>query len=133
MSLYDRAAQFSPFAALSGYDTMVIEEARLTDSKRELAEADIERLNQRLTLIAEAIEHKHPPEITVVYFLPDQRKDGGSYETYTGTVKRVDLIEQKLVFYACNGHTDGLCIDLEQIINLHGEILNSLDNSLDLP
>ena len=133
MSLYDRAAQFSPFSALSGYDAMVIEEARLTDSKRELAEADIERLNQRLTLIAEAIENRHPPEITVIYFAPDERKAGGSYACYTGIVKRIDPIEQKLVFYASNGHNDGETIELDELVALNGALLDCLDNNMDIP
>lgn len=133
MSLYDRAAQFSPFAALSGYDAMVTEEARLTDSRRELWETDLELLDQRLRLVAEAIENKALPEITVTYFAPDERKAGGSYQSYTGTVKRVDLVKQKLVFYAANGRSDGEMFGLEQLTALHGDLLDRLDNSLDAP
>ena len=133
MSLYDRAAQFSPFAALSGYDAMVTEEARLTDSKRELSETGLELLNRKLALITEEIESGRPPEITVIYFVPDERKTGGSYEICTGTVKRVDPMEQKLVFYAAGGHTDGETIGLAQVIGLHGGILSPMENSLETP
>ena len=78
MSLYDRAAQFSPFAALTGYDDMVREEARLTDQKIELGEQDLDLLNQKMNLIAELIEEGRNPEITAIFFVPDKRKDGGN-------------------------------------------------------
>ena len=131
MSLYDRAAQFSPFAVLSGYSAMVAEEARRTDSRRESCETD--SLDQRLALIAEAVEAGRPPEITVTYFAPDERKSGGSCQRCAGTVKRVDLTEQKLVFYGSNGHSDGERFGLDQVVALHGDLLDRLDDSLDTP
>ena len=74
MSLYDRAAQFAPFAALVGYDEMVREEARLTDEERQLSEDERGALDRKLRLIADVIEEDQRPEITVVYFEPDTQK-----------------------------------------------------------
>ena len=79
MSLYDRAAQFAPFAALVGYDEMITEEARLTDAETPLSEGDIEVLNRKLSLILDMVEEKQHPEIIVLYFEPGYRKDGGSW------------------------------------------------------
>ena len=90
MSLYDRAAQFSPFAALSGYEEMIGEEARLVDNKIELGEEELEEVNRELGRIDEAIRQGNPPAVTVTYFIPDPLKAGGIYETVTEKVRRVD-------------------------------------------
>jgi hypothetical protein len=74
MSLYDRAAQFAPFAALTGYDDMVAEEARIVENKVELSETEIDLLNQKLSLIADVIEKGEKPKVTITYFVPDQLK-----------------------------------------------------------
>ena len=92
MSLYDRAAQFSPFAALSGYEEMIGEEARLVDNKIELSEEELEGLNRELGRIEEEIRQGNPPVITVTYFIPDPLKAGGIYETVTEKVRRVDPV-----------------------------------------
>ena len=78
MSLYDRAAQFAPFSALSGYDDMVREESRLTDEKEELSEHETELLNRKLGLINDAVDDGYTPEITVICFTPDKLKAGGA-------------------------------------------------------
>ena len=90
MSLYDRAAQFAPFAALSGYDELIDEEARLVDNKIELSEEELEELNRQLGRIDEEIRQGNPPAVTVTYFIPDPLKAGGIYETVTEKVRRVD-------------------------------------------
>ena len=95
MSLYDRAAQFSPFAALTGHDAAIKETARLTDQKVELDEGSKERLNMRLQLILENLNST--PEVTITYFLPDEKKAGGAYVDAVGTVKKVDEYEQIVV------------------------------------
>ena len=97
MSLYDRAAQFSPYAALSGYDDMVAEEARLVDSKIELGEEDLEQLNDKLRQIADAIESGIRPEVGITYFIPDPLKAGGRYETITERIRKVDPVGQAVV------------------------------------
>jgi len=92
MSLYDRAAQFSPFAALSGYDDMIDEEARMVDNRIELSEEEKWELNRKLGLIDEAIHRGIRPVVTITYFVPDPLKPGGMYQTDTEKIRRVDAI-----------------------------------------
>ena len=127
MSLYDRAAQFAPFAALVGYDEMITEEARLTDVETPISESHIEVLDRKLSLILDMVEEKQHPEITVVYFEPDYRKDGGSFLQAQGTVKAIDPIEGRLIFYAANGISDGQVILLSCVRRIHGESVDFLD------
>lgn len=110
MSLQDRAAQFSPFAALTGYEGIIAESGRLTDTATELAGAAVEELNAALAQVAENIHLR--PEVTVTYFEPDKRKSGGSYRTVTGSVRRMDTAEGYLEF------TDRSRIPLTQILAL---------------
>ena len=83
MSLYDRAAQFAPFAALPGYDDMIAEEARPVARRIELSEEEQEQLNQKLNLISDAIAAGTKPVVSITIFIPDLLKDGGRYETVT--------------------------------------------------
>ena len=99
MSLHDRAAQFAPFAALSGYEEMVAEEARLTDHEIELSDSEIGIINGVITEIIRILENGGHPAVAVTYFKPDPQKNGGSYETHSGRIRRVDTIGGKLVFY----------------------------------
>ena len=92
----DRAAQFSPFAALTGYDAAVKERARLTSEKVELDENANEHLNQQMQSLMEHLESE--PVITILYFQQDEKKEGGRYEKKTGVVKKVNLYEKILVF-----------------------------------
>lgn len=107
MSAHDRAAQFSPFAALTGYDEAVNETARLTESRRELTEDDINELNETLNRLRERLPYC--PDVTVTYFLPDKRKSGGSYVTKRGEVRILDSYEGVLVF------TDGVRIPINEL------------------
>ena len=86
MSLHDRAAQFSPFAALTGHDASTKETARLTDQKVELDESEKEYLSDKFKALAENIEEH--PKISITYFLKDKRKTGGSYAVETGIIKK---------------------------------------------
>ncbi len=92
MSLYDRAAQFAPFAALSGYDDMIDEEARLVDNRVELGNDELEELNRKLGLIDETIRNGIRPVVTVTCFVPDPLKPGGQYQAVTEKIRRVDAI-----------------------------------------
>ena len=92
MSLYDRAAQFAPFAALSGYDDMIGEEARLVDNRIELSEEETEELNRKLSRMDEMIGQGIRPAVTVTYFVPDPLKPGGMYQTVTEKARRVDSV-----------------------------------------
>lgn len=95
MSNYDRAAQFAPFAALTGYEALVAEAGRQTESRPELSEEEARELDRRLGYIMEHIEEQ--PEVRVTWFRPDERKEGGAYVTTTGRVRRVDLARRRLI------------------------------------
>ena len=110
MSIKDRAAQFSAFAALTGYSDKIKETARLTDDKCELDETELEELSLKLALILARADEK--PYITVTYFSSDQKKSGGVYKTVTGNLKKVDEIERTLTL------TDGDIIRLDDIIDI---------------
>ena len=127
MSMYDRAAQFSPFAALTGFDGVIAETGRLTDRKIELSESEKVILDQKLTLIDDVIQDKHHPEITVVYFVSDYLKEGGEYEEYTGRVRQIDPIERTVVFLADNGRSAGKTIRVDDIKEVHGELVDYMD------
>lgn len=88
MPVSDRAAQFSPFAALTGYDDAVAETARLTDSKHELDEYEKEMINEKLQIVLDNISEN--PSISITYFIPDKKKSGGSYITASGSVQKID-------------------------------------------
>ena len=92
MSAQDRAAQFAPFAALTGHEEAIRETARLTESRRILSEERIAVLNEKLQILAEHPDRRDPVSIT--YFLPDKRKEGGAYITHTGIVHRIDSYER---------------------------------------
>lgn len=113
MSVADRAAQFSPFAALTGYDDVIRETARTTHSEIQLDEDKMSVLNEKLRILAESAASR--PEITVTYFVPDEWKAGGAYLTVTGKVKKVDPYEQILVL------TDGTVISMKRIYEIEWE------------
>ena len=96
MSNMNRAAQFAPFAALTGYEESIEETARLTDRRIELSEYEIEELNAKLNFIQEHIKER--PEVTITYFQPDERKEGGTYVTVTGKVRRIDEVNRVIIF-----------------------------------
>lgn len=118
MSVSARAAQFAPFAALTGYGAAVDETARITDDRIVLDENAKAMLDGKLQIIAEHIaEH---PEITVTYFEPDKKKSGGAYVSVTGQVKEIDEYER--VVRLC----DGLKIPIEQIFGIASELFVEL-------
>lgn len=122
MSLYDRAAQFAPFAALSGFDGVIAETGRLTERRKELSEEDGERLNQRLAAIARALQRGEHPRVAVTCFVPDPRKPGGAYREHTGRVRRIDAVEKTIVFLAANGRSGGEIIRMADIAEIRGEL-----------
>lgn len=110
MSKLDRAAQFSPFAALVGYDDAVAETARLTDSRAVLTEDEMFELNANLNRLLDRLDEQ--PEISVTYFVPDERKSGGKYVEKQGVVRIYDSYSQELVF------TDKFRINIQDIISI---------------
>ena len=113
MPMSDRAAQFSPFAALTGYGDAIDETARLTDARIELSEEERAELDYKQQYLATL----DVPTVTVTYFVPDERKTGGAYVTHTGVLKRVDEIERMVVF------KDGLRVPLDEVMDIKCEQL----------
>ena len=95
MPVRDRAAQFAPFAALTGFGAVLKETERITEKRIELDEYEKEKLDEKIRLILE--ENEIHPEITVTFFVPDEKKDGGAYVTASGHIKRVDEAEHLLI------------------------------------
>jgi len=118
MSMIDRAAQFSPFAALTGYDAAIKETGRLTDEKIEMDEEALNILNMKFHLLVDRLADE--PEITFTYFKPDERKAGGAYIDVTGKVKKVDDFERLIVMQ------NGTKMPMDDILNIEGEIFASL-------
>lgn len=110
MPLIKRAAQFLPFAALSGFEGEIAEAARLTEEPPELGEDALAALDERLSLLRQRLSDR--PEVTVTRFVPDEKKAGGRYETLTGCVRRLDEPGRALIL------TDGTRIDLDSIVEL---------------
>ncbi len=117
MSMHDRAAQFSAFAALVGFDAIIEETKRFTNSKVELSDYETEIINEKLMILSDNLSLH--PSVTVRFFLPDERKDGGEYITFRGTVKKIDPIGQVMIFM------DGSKIPLENIYSVKSDLFAS--------
>ena len=130
MSMHDRAAQFSPFAALSGFDGVIAETGRLTDRKIELSESEKVLLDKKLTLIDDVIRDGYHPEITVQYFVAYQRKEGGEYREYTGKARQIDAVERAIVFLAENGRSAGMKIAVDDVLRIYGKLVEYIDDSV---
>lgn len=115
----NRAAQFSPFAALTGYEAAIKETARLTDRRIELGENEIAELDMKLGMLTDAIDKR--PEITITYFQPDTKKDGGEYVTTTGRLKRIDDVERSMIL------TNGDKISIADILDIECELFEALN------
>ena len=119
MSLYDRAAQFASYKALSGYEDMVSEEARETDTQLELSEEAVDTLNRTLNIILDSIDSGEHPEVSITYFVPDKKKTGGKYVTVREKIKAVDTLEQKLILMSTEGRSRmNKSIDLSAIVDI---------------
>ena len=113
-----RAAQFAPFAALTGYNEAIKETSRLTDEQLDLDDTEKDQLNKKLQLLRQNLPRQLP--ITITFFIPDTQKTGGSYQTITGSVKKIQEYEHRLIM------TDGTIIPIEAIIGLYGEALPAM-------
>ena len=116
MAIKDRAAQFLPFAALTGYDDEIKETARLTDEKIYLSEETTSVINKKICILSEGVL----PEISITYFVPDEKKSGGSYVTESGTVKKIDDYKKVIVM------KNGTEIPFKDILDIDGEMFDSI-------
>ena len=116
-TMLERAARFSPFAAITGYEEMVKEAARVTDKRVELDESSKEILNEKLLFVMEMCDEDTVVNIT--YFIPDKLKSGGVYKTVSGTIKRMDEYEGNILL------KDGTKIPLSELYEIDGEMFNS--------
>lgn len=113
MSMRDRAAQFKPFAALTGYEAMIRETGRLTEERVELDDSAKAELSWRLQVLSEILSQH--PEVSATYFQPDIRKKGGAYRTVTGTVHKIDEYEGVIMM------DNGTGIPIEDLFSLEGD------------
>lgn len=119
MPMPDRAAQFAPFAALSGYDAAIKETGRLTDERIELDEEALTALDMKYQLLMDAFDDA--PEVTITYFQPDERKVGGKYVSAVGTVKKVNDFERQITMQ------DGSKIPMDEVLSIDGELFSTLE------
>ena len=119
MPMSDRAAQFAPFAALTGYDSAIKETGRLTDERIELDEEALTALDRKYQLLIEALDDA--PEVTITYFQPDERKAGGKYVSAVGAVKKIDDFERRITM------RDGTRIPTDDVLSIDGELFSSLE------
>ncbi len=115
MELLDRAAQFSPFAALTGHEDSIRETARRTEEFLELEEDKKEQLDEKIHVLQENLWKK--PEIIVTYFVPDEKKDGGAYVTHRGRIRKIDTYRHRLLF------EDGTDVGMQYIFEIDGEMI----------
>ena len=118
MSNHDRAAQFAPFAALSGFGESISEAARLVDEKIELGEEELQILNNKFEILENYIKDK--PDITITYFVQDENKKGGIYYTENIRVRKIDLIERILI------SVDKRKYSFDDIYDIAGELFNGI-------
>ncbi len=116
MSNHDRAAQFASFAALDGHGDSIAEAARLTDDLTVLTEDMLFELSVKMRFLSEHISER--PEINVTYFIPDDRKSGGKYQSIRGNLRVIDEYSRELIF------TDGRKIPMDSILSLSGEVFD---------
>ena len=119
MPMSDRAAQFAPFAALTGYDAAIKETGRLTVERIELDVEALSALDMKYQLLMEALDEA--PEVTITYFQPDERKAGGKYVSAVGAVKKIDDFERRITM------RDGTRIPTDDVLSIDGELFSSLE------
>ena len=120
MSIPDRAAQFAPFAALTGFDGAIKETARLTDQRIELDESAKTILDEKIRIVQEQLGRKQ--EVELVYFRPDVMKTGGEYISIMGTIKKIEVYERTVVMQ------DGASIPIDEIVDITGEMFQEVDD-----
>ena len=128
MSAYERAAQFSSFNALAGYEDMVGEEAREVGSFQELTESEMEVLNQKISLIADVLEDGHHPVLKFTYFIADIAKVGGSYVSMTERVRKIDAIGRKIQLFKTVGTSMSYMeLEMDKIRDISGDLVDFIN------
>lgn len=118
MTMLQRAAQFAPFAALTGHDAAIEETARLTDDELDLSENGREHLDRKLSYL---MSYSGSSSVTITYFVPDDRKQGGAYASITGQIKKIDGYERILLM------SDGTKIPFEHVSDMDGTVFEGLE------
>ena len=118
MPMLDRAAQFAPFAALTGYDDSIAETGRLTTERRELSEQEQNELNRRFDFLISRL--KSSSEVDIVHFIPDERKSGGEYQSVTGSIKTISLPERMITL------NSGQVIHFDDILDITGTVFSKM-------
>ena len=119
MSMVNRGAQFAPFAALTGYDSAVVETARLTDKRIDLSNEQIDKINQHLNIIQDLLPDC--PKVFITYFVPDEKKEGGKYITEECDIRRIDEYEHKVIL------KDKRKIIINDIIEITGNLFDEFE------
>ena len=119
MSNKDRAAQFAPFAALTGYEQSVFEAERLTTRKMELSEDMKAELNEKIQMLLDYLDDE--PVVSITYFVPDKKKAGGAYVTASGVVREINDHIRTIIFI------DGTIVPIEQIYDINGDLFNGFE------
>ncbi len=119
MSMAVRAAQFSPFAALTGHDAAIQETARLTDAQITFDEDSLADLNLKIQILLE--NEDRDPDVSITYFEPDPLKSGGAYITVSGTIKKIDIENRTIIL------REGHAVSIDLIANIESDIFPSLD------
>ena len=117
MSKEQRASQFAPFSALTGYEDAIKETARLTNRKIEVDDGLKEVLNNKLNILEDNIKNK--PEVSITYFIPDKKKSGGEYNTIIGIIRRIDVVNNLIIM------EDKSKIDMKDVLNITSEIFKN--------
>lgn len=120
MTMYQRAAQFAPFAALVGHDAMIAESARLTEDEIEIGNEVANELNRKMSYLNARLQDS--PTVTITYFIQDRTKSGGVYKTSTGTIRKFDDYDNSLTM------SDGTVISFISILDIDGEIFNDMES-----
>ena len=119
MSQYDRAAQFAPFAALTGYGEAINETGRIVEKRKELTEEEKDLISSKLFQINERIKEKI--EVTIIHFVVDKKKEGGCYKSKNGIVKKIDDYERRIVF------EDKTKIKFDDLLSISSEIFEVIE------
>ncbi len=119
MSLYNRAAQFAPFAALRGYEEAIAETARQTDQKVSLSDNQIDDIDFKMQILEKHLDEKN--EVTIQYFQKDKRKEGGTYLTMTSIIKKFDYYHQTIILM------NGKIIHFDDIVALSSPLFSKMD------